>query len=93
MTEAPHDPQPAGLDPDEIPLEAFIQGLRNLEAMAGRLGIKAISTGHGYWRGTEAARNKYHDFPTGPYTKLTLEFNTGDELILDWGSSSGKRLG
>ena len=31
-------------------------------------------------------------FPSAP-TKVTLGFNTGDELTLDWTSSSGKRIG
>ena len=73
-------------------LEEFTESLRSLEAMASRLGIKAVSTGHGYRPGTQAARDKYHDFPTGPHTMLTLQFNTGDELTLDWTSSSGKRI-
>ena len=92
MTEADRN-QPAQDQQDAPTLKDFTQGLRNLETMASRLGIKAISTGHDYWPGTEAARDKYHDFPTGPHTKLTLQFNTGDELTLDWGSSSGKRIG
>ena len=92
MTEADRA-QPAQDQQDAPTLEEFTEGIRSLETMASRLGIKAISTGHDYWPGTEAARDKYHDFPTGPHTKLTLQFNTGDKLTLDCGSSSGKRIG
>ena len=53
MTEADRN-QPAQDQQDAPTLKDFTQGLRNLEAMANRLGIKAISTGHGYWPGTEA---------------------------------------
>ena len=91
MTEADRN-QPAQDQQDAPTLKDFTQGLRNLEAMASRLGIKAISTGHGYWPGTEAGRDRVRDLPVGP-TKLTLQFNTGDELTLDWTSSSGKRIG
>ena len=86
------DQQPTQDQQDAPTLKDFTQGLRNLEAMANRLGIKAISTGHGYWPGTEAGRDRVRDLPVGPYTKVTLGFNTGDELTLDWTSSSGKRI-
>ena len=91
MTEADRN-QPAQDQQDAPTLKDFTQGLRNLEAMASRLGIKAISTGHGYWPGTEAAGTGSGTFPSAP-TKVTLGFNTGDELTLDWTSSSGKRIG
>ena len=85
MTEADRA-QPAQDQQDAPTLEEFTEGIRSLETMASRLGIKAISTGHDYWPGTEAARDKYHDFlvPPAPWhTKLTLQFNTGDKLTLD----------
>ena len=69
------------------------EGLRHLQAMANRPGIRAVSTGHRCWPGTWAARGKFHDLPTGPHTKLTLRFNTGDRLIPDRVSSSARRIG
>ena len=84
--------QPTQDQQDAPTIKDFTEGLRNLEAMANCLGIKAISTGHGYWPGTEAARDRVRDLPVGPHTQLTLQFNTGDKLTLDWGSSSGERI-
>ena len=66
MTEADRN-QPAQDQQDAPTLEEFTESLRSLEAMASRLGIKAISTGHGYWPGTEAARDRVRDLPVGPY--------------------------
>ena len=57
MTEADRA-QPAQDQQDAPTLEEFTEGIRSLETMASRLGIKAISTGHDYWPGTEAARDK-----------------------------------
>ena len=86
-------PQPAQDQQEDPTLETFTEGLRHLEAMANRPGIRAVSTGHRCWPGTWAARGKFHDLPTGPHTKLTLRFNTGDRLIPDRVSSSARRIG
>ena len=80
--------QPAHAPGDEVTPDAFTQCLRNLETMAARLGIKATSTGHGYRPGTEVSRGKIHNFPNGPYTELSLSFDSGDRLVLDWGTAS-----